>query len=94
MELSKEERKKAFLAQMQKKREAAGGGGSGQVKIFSRVKAQMPKELVDGVGEQFGGINDFVEMLPHNYTFEVKKSVWRCLESKVVLFPFLSFRFE
>ena len=84
MELRKEEKKKAFLAQMQKKRQqtVSSTKANSKVKVFSRVKAQMPKELTEGVGEQFEGINDYVALLPQNYTFEVKKTVWRCIESK------------
>jgi hypothetical protein len=74
-------RKAAFLEQMKKKRAQARLVDG--VKTFGGpvVKAQMPKALVDSKGE-FNGIDELISALPSNYSFEVKKSVWRLLESK------------
>ncbi len=62
-------------------RQAASKGSGARVFKGPVVKVQMPKELVDGCG-RFAGIDDLIAALPTNYSFEVKKSVWRLLESK------------
>ena len=80
---SRAAQKKAFLEKMRRKREEKQQGTIGSVKVFkgTAIKAAMPKELAEGTGK-FSGIDNFIEQLPSNYSFEIKKTVNRILESK------------
>ncbi len=83
-EASRAERKQAFLDAMKAKRDARSASNTTRVFTGPVVKAQMPKALLDGVGD-YVGIDDLIGALPNNYNFEVKKSVWRLLESKATI---------
>ncbi len=82
---SREEKKRQFLEAMKKKREQHAAAQQPGVKVFKPAvatgRARIPPALEEGTGA-FAGINEFISQLPSNYTFEVRKTVNRILETK------------
>lgn len=74
-------KKQAFLDRMKAKAASMDQPQQQPRTTTPFIKAGLPSELLDGIGE-YDGINGMIDALPSNYSFEVKKSVWRLRQAK------------
>ena len=61
----------------------------GKVKVFKGTINEMPQDLIESKG-RYKGLDDFIEQLPTNYNFEIKKTIWNIVKngSKMVALQF------